>query len=70
MPTQTTDSQSELPIYINDGMAQVALIEQEDAITKPVKNQGSHIGCGLYLQILRIIFRIMLEEDSPPFPRS
>ena len=45
-------------------MAQVALIEQEDAITKTVKNQGSHIGCGLYLQILRIIFRIMLEEDN------
>ena len=45
-------------------MAQTALIEQEDTIAKTVKNQGSHIGCGFYLQILRIIFRIMLEEDN------
>ena len=51
-------------VGVDNGMAQTALIEQEDTIAKTVKNQGSHIGCGFYLQILRIIFRIMLEEDN------
>ena len=45
-------------------MTEVALIEYKDTVAKPVKDQSSHVGRSFYLQILRIILRIMLEENN------